>query len=153
MANQVDPQKAEINQRIDEIALSLSNTPDGRFSLDDVTQQLATFYYQNADYRNAYAIAYRDVKSWDSGKRPKDGTHGDLFNADYVIPTGQKSERVFMSKARREHLLGWRKVEQDAFEARENVYNQRINYIDTRIAAWDVTKYSTLADLERDLFS
>lgn len=152
MSKPSDPQKAEVNERIEIIAKSLSEPINGPFSLEEVIAQLATFYATNPAYRNAYAIAERDVKGWDASKRPKDGPQGQLFKPDGVIPTGVKSQRIFMSRARREHLIGWRKVETEAFEARENVYNQRMSYIDSRLEVWDVTKYTTLQDIENALF-
>jgi hypothetical protein len=153
MSKQKDPQKAEVFNRIESIAEILSNTVEGRFSLYDVTSQLATFYASNPSYRNAWAIAQRDVQGWDQNKRPKDDPQGKLFRETFIIPTGVAAERIFMSRAKREHLIGWRKVEVSCFEPREAAYNRRLEYIDSRLELWDITKYSTLGDLEHDLFN
>jgi hypothetical protein len=49
---------------------------------------------------------------------------------------------IQMPKATREHLLAWSALELDTANLR---------YIANRLAAWDLTKHQTLADLERDL--
>jgi len=153
MSKQKDPQKAEVYDRIENIAQLLANTSEARFSLYNVISQLATYYATNPSYRNAWAIAQRDVAGWDQSKRPKDDPQGKLFKETFIIPTGVAAERIFMDKAKREHLIGWRKVERACFEPREAVYNRRLEYIDSRLSLWDITKYSTLGELEHDLFN
>jgi hypothetical protein len=151
MGKKIDPQKAEVYLRCDNYAQSLSVTTEGRFNLHAVTQELATFYMANPGYRNAYAIATRDVAGWDSSKRPKDGKQGELFKELFLIPIG-KGERVFMHLAKREHLVIWRQIELRAFESRENVHLIRIEYIDSRLEVFDVVRFTYLLQVEKDHF-
>jgi hypothetical protein len=151
MGKKSDPQKADVYLRCDNYAQSLSVTTEGRFKLRAVAQQLATFYVTNPGYRDAYAMAIRDVIGWDSSKRPKDGKQGELFKELFLIPIG-KGERVFMHLAKREHLVAWRQIELKAFESRENVHRLRIEYIDSRLEVFNVILFTYLGELEKDHF-
>jgi hypothetical protein len=145
--------RQEINKKIDEIALTLTG-PDGDFSLVKVVSTLAKFYFEHPDFHSAHEAATNDVEKWDECKRPKDlGAQGNLFNADAIIPTGShKGDRVFMKDAKREHLIGWRSIELEAFSQTAMSHAKKIAYIDSRLKVWNINGHATLGEVERDNF-
>jgi hypothetical protein len=144
--------RQEINRMIYKIASDL-RCLDPNYGGEAVISTLAKFYFEHPDYHSAYEAAANDYKIWDEARRPKGDGQGLLFAEEGVIPTGRfKGARVFMKDAKREDLMGWKAIETAAFESRSIDYAQKIQYIDSRVNAWNPDKHKTLLDLERDLF-
>jgi hypothetical protein len=146
--------RQEINKQLDGFKAELEeSTLTHKWTTPDVVRKRAEWILAHPDERSAWEQAHDDVEIWDTSNRPRGDGQGNLFEPNAIIPTGQKSgERISMRYAKRIDLYGWRSIEVDTFEARRIDHEQKLRYIDSRLAVFNESVFPTLEHLEANKF-
>jgi hypothetical protein len=138
---------AEIFQKLDEIA-ALHQEPTRDFDVANVKRDLALFLHQNRDAIDVDRLALSYFAAYDRSRQPKfDSRQLSFFEPEAWIPVG-RNRRIEMRFATLAHLRAWEGIETSEHVPSVVAYNRKITYIQSRTAAWDVSKYKTLGDLE-----